>query len=206
MWEWRWFQPLGETSPLDELGLTSRFKGAPLERRVDYYYQLDLPQHGLKERWQGKPGQLRDMVFELKIRKQTLSWGAELWQKCIKLPTIPLHANMSKGEILQSLQASQDTAHDECDQAISAVHLQIQQQEDVNSLRIPIIKRRKQIWYQQYRDLMIEHVTFKVEGKEWESISLESWDYSGIKQFVDDYDLYDKPMIAGYPAFLCDLV
>jgi len=105
MWEWRCFIHASENNLITDIfqKFSSFLANSPEEHRMDNYYNLNKIEFGLKERRSETRGNVAKV--ELKILRETLSWGAQYWVKPIeeKMEAQKFNAELISTKIIKKI-------------------------------------------------------------------------------------------------------
>ncbi|MBD3211556.1 MAG: hypothetical protein GF311_03030 [Candidatus Lokiarchaeota archaeon] len=216
MWEWRIFIDKNQLSLLEiSCSFETYLNKTISEHRTDYYYNLDVPTIGLKERGSGNKKEFIPKL-EVKIRFDFKEWGSELWQKVIKYPypnPINPEIGIEENEIIEILNKERISSPEILDKIKNI----IKKLERNNVKRVKIEKARDQI-EGLYQDIekngslqgfyKLERTEIIINDDKWYTIAIESQDINILKDFTKNHIKYKnlKPFIMGYPEFIIQML
>ncbi len=206
MWEWRVFTREMHSK---ELTLSKEYRkkllNADPEHRTDYYYDLSVPELGLKERGGEHPREFKPKL-ELKILLEKTDWGAELWEKCIKYhvsKSINPKQGLNLNDIVEILKQQQKNSPYE-----EKIDLIISKLAKGKPKRVKIEKSRFQIkgiykFDHSSSFFKLERTKVKMLRKVWYSICIESSNSQLLTEFIENQILnIPKVFTGGYPEFI----
>lgn len=206
MWEWRIF--FKETYS-NELKFSREYRekldNSSAEQRTDYYYDLSLPQLGLKERGSSHEKMFKP-ILELKVLLEGKDWGAELWKKIIKYPisksTNP-DQGLARNDIIEILEYEKKGSPLE-----DKIELIIGTLKERAPTRVKVQKNRAQIKdvyrFNHSRSMFkLERTHVNIFEKDWYSVCIESPNAQLLRQFIKNQILnIPERILAGYPSFI----
>ncbi|MBD3255337.1 MAG: hypothetical protein GF383_09605 [Candidatus Lokiarchaeota archaeon] len=211
MWEWRIFLELDKVNEnfLDQT-LRDKLNSAFLEQRIDFYYNLKEANFGLKER-----GKMNHKVFlpklELKLLIDRVGWGAELWEKCVKIQvkkSINPFIGLSREFIIENLTLASRSLHQKYSKDIHRIK-RLFENSDIR--RVEVKKKRRKIDIKDIpRDPIISNkITLSFEKAEisilkqsWITYEIESNNLSVLRNFLAKNQLSQRGLVMGYPKFI----
>lgn len=202
MWEWRIFFKdafFAFPEPLTKLN-KFLFKN-PSKERTDRYYNLKVPQYGLKIRG-STPYRL-----ELKILKEKRKWGAELWRKPYKI-TLSYSLNekyridtLKLTNLLEESKIKNSYSNREAKEEV----IKLLKQE--KNFPIPVHKRRTKTFFTLKNEGIsfdFEYVNLKIFGQSWNSLSFEASSLENL-EILKKIIIPREGLVMGYPEFVMNM-